>query len=44
MPVQVRAWFVDPETGEKEWVDLDVRPEGESTDARPNMPRHCCLA
>lgn len=42
---KVRAWFLNPETGEKEYIDLDVNTHQETdADGRPKMPRHCCIA
>lgn len=44
----VNAWYIDPETGEKDFVDLKVYAtasddSGDANDARPPQPRHCCL-
>jgi len=42
---KVKAWFIDPETGEKDWVDLDVKSTTKGRDEEPpmHMPRHCCI-
>eukprot|EP00052_Salpingoeca_macrocollata_P029255 m.293776 g.293776 ORF g.293776 m.293776 type:complete len:1421 (-) comp22961_c2_seq2:174-4436(-) len=41
---KVRAWFTNPETGEKEWVDLDLSQlKTTDKDGRPLLPPHCCL-
>lgn len=42
----VNAWYTDPETGEKEFVDIKVHKTEEEKRAelpRPQMPPHCCL-
>eukprot|EP00041_Stephanoeca_diplocostata_P035151 m.1228651 g.1228651 ORF g.1228651 m.1228651 type:complete len:560 (+) comp24648_c1_seq6:2-1681(+) len=42
----VKGWFMDPETGEKETVELKVA-ENQDKDtppyARRDLPKHCCL-
>lgn len=42
---KVKAWFVDPETGEKDWVELNVKSQTAGGDDEPpmHMPRHCCI-
>jgi hypothetical protein len=46
----VNAWYVDPETGEREFADIKVK-DGQSDSSRgeqaareqPPTPKHCCL-
>ncbi len=41
---KVKAWYVDPETGEKEFVDLNLKKENsEGEEAFVHLPRHCCI-
>ena len=42
----VKAWYTDPETGEKEFADIQVKKNTETDetfDARPVLKKHCCL-
>ena len=41
-----KAWFEDPETGEREYINLDLnrmRAEAEAKKDSQTLPRHCCL-
>lgn len=42
---KAKVWFEDPETGEREWVDVDLQEllREKSSKKSPEMPKHCCL-
>ena len=40
---RVRAWFVDPQTGSKEWVDLPTPSTDSPVKEHRPLPMHCCL-